>query len=287
MSFSATPPYEIVTTCLRRDLPIFRLAAAQLQRLLPVARIVVATRKVDVPYFRQYLDDPVEVIDEGLVIPSMNLFNLRELSLPCFPRGAGWYFQQLLKLGFVFHSGPSFEHYIIWDADTILLRPLEFIDSRGRMIFTKAEEYHAPYFANYRKLLGHEPRREFSFISQHIIVNKTILREMLAKIESRIPGDDNWAWKIMRSLTGDDANLFSEYEVYGHYVKNIHPSQATFRDLPWTRNGTRLVGSNPSAGDLTRLADKYAFAAFEASQQRFRKTIRALKGYFRRLLRNS
>jgi hypothetical protein len=163
-----------------------------------------------------------------------------------------------------------------------LLRPIEFLDSAGRMIFTRADEFHAPYFENYQHLLGEEPRREFSFISQHQIIHTGTLRELLGRIESRFPGPENWAWKIMRHLTGNGCNLFSEYETYGHYVKNHHPDRAVFRDLPWTREGTRLASYHPRQRDLDELARNYCFAAFEAYQRPWRVAARRLKRWLLR-----
>ena len=168
----------------------------------------------------------------------------------------------MLKLGFALHPEAE-SRFLIWDADTVLLRPLEFFDSEGRLLFTKAEEYHQPYFDNYAHLLGQDPHREFSFISQHIPVDRSILCEMLELVEKRFAGDENWAWKLMKNLVGDGSNLFSEFETYGHFVKNNHPDRAVFRSLPWTREGTTLASFDPTAADLERLAERFFFAAFE------------------------
>jgi hypothetical protein len=145
------------------------------------------------------------------------------------------------------------------------------------MLFTTATEHHRPYFETYQNLLRHNPRREFSFISQHIIVRKSILREMLQTIEQNFPGPENWAWKIMRHLAGDGTNRFSEYETLGHYVKNIHPATAVFRQLPWLREGSKLVSTHPSPADLARLAKDYAFVSFEANHGILRQMAARLK----------
>jgi hypothetical protein len=148
---------------------------------------------------------------------------------------------------------------------------MEFFDEQGRMLFTTAEEHHSPYFQTYENLLGHDPHREFSFISQHIIVRKSILREMLGVIGKKFPEGGNWAWKIMSHLQGEGTNRFSEYETFGHYVKNIYPETAVFRQLPWSRDGSRLASCRPSKSDLERLAVNYAFVSFEANQGRLRR----------------
>lgn len=65
----------------------------------------------------------------------------------------------MLKYQFAFHE-PEDDYFLIWDADTIPLRKLEFFDGQGRMLLTKAEEYHPPYFQTYEKILG-QPRTFF------------------------------------------------------------------------------------------------------------------------------
>jgi hypothetical protein len=271
-------PLDIVTACRSADLPILCLGAKALREFLPFRQLHVITARKNFSKFQRMLGATVELLDEDALIPGMTLAKLKELSLPGFPQGAGWYFQQLLKLSFGFHR-PEDDYYLIWDADTIPLRRLEVFDDEGRMLFTTAEEHHEPYFETYRRLLQEEPNREWSFISQHMIVQKSIAREMLAKIESSFPEDDSWAWKIMRNLKGNGTNLFSEYEMLGHFVKNNYPSRAAYRRLPWLRTGSFVKSGKPSTVDLQRLGQQYYFAAFEASQMPLRKFVRRVHSW--------
>ena len=273
-------PLDVVTTCRLRDLPILRLAAQNLPRCVPLKRLHVLTARQHFPEFTKALGHDVTLIDEDAFIPGLTLAQLRALAEPGFPQGAGWYFQQFLKFGFAFQE-PGDDHYLIWDADTVPLRPLEFFDDQGRMLFTTATEHHQPYFETYRNLLGHDPHREFSFIAQHMIVRKSILREMLLRIEQNFLGTENWAWKIMRHLAGAGTNRFSEYETFGHYVKNIHPEAAVFRQLPWLRKNSRPVFTHLSATHMEQLAKNYAFVAYEARHGMLSRTgIRLKKWLF-------
>src|SRR5688572_19746456 len=113
---------------------------------------------------------------------------------------------------------------------------MTFFDSEQRMLLTKATEHHPPYFESYRNLFGAEPNREFSFIAQHMVIQESVAREMLVRIERHIPGDGNWAWKILRSLPATGDNLFSEYETYGHFIKNHYPDRVHFVDRMWQRD---------------------------------------------------
>lgn len=269
-------PLQVVAACRVRDLPILEIMAQRLAANIPLRALHVVAPDLDCPQIQARLGGGVRVIPENDFIPGLQMKTLRTLNVPRFPMAAGWYFQQLLKLQFAFVA-PEDDYYLIWDADTVPLRPMKFFDAQGRMVLTRATEYHAPYFETYRRLFGTDARREFSFIAQHVLVQKSIAREMLGAIEQHVAGEGNWAWKIMRSLPTMGDNLFSEYETYGHYVKNHYPDRVVFVDRPWLREGTQSVGGGvPSAKDLERLAGEYEFVAFERATTGWRRLARLL-----------
>ncbi len=266
---------QIVSTCLARDLSVYRVTYRSLRKHLPGSEVHVITRKEDFEKFRKACGPDLHLWDEAGMIPSMTLKDLRQFPLPFFPPGAGWYFQQFLKYSFVDVSNDD-DHFLIWDADTVLLRPLEFFDQAGRPIYTSAEENNPAYFETYLALFGTPAKREFSFISQHQIIDKKILRNLLSEIEER-NGGKPWPWAIMDNLRGDGTNLFSEYETYGHYVKQQCPDSITIRDLSWTREGGGSFCLPPWQPVLSSLSRKYHFAAFEASNGIARKILRAFR----------
>jgi hypothetical protein len=264
-------PLQIVTTCRAYDLPVFEIAIKKIQANLPCKNLYVIAPSKDCKKMQRKLGRQAQIIPEDEFISGMNIQQLRRLAIFGFPKNAGWYFQQFLKLQFAFVE-PADDFYLIWDADTIPLRPMRFFDSNGRMLLTKAMEYHAPYFETYRRLFNADPNREFSFISQHMLVQKSIAREMLEKIERQTAGNENWAWKIMRSLPPiDDLHLFSEFETYGHYVKNNHPARVAFVERVWWRFGSEFTGGKiPSERDLEKLARDYEFVSFEKAARGLR-----------------
>jgi hypothetical protein len=267
---------QIVSACLARDLPVYRMTYGSLKEHLPGSEIHVITRKQDFDLFRKACGEDLHLWDEAEMIPCMTLGDLRQLPLPFFPMGAGWYFQQFLKYAFVDVSNKD-DYFLIWDADTILLRPIEFFSPEGLPIYTQADEYHRPYFETFQALFQVEAHRDFSFISQHQIIHKSTLRQMLAEIEKLESTKASWAWTIMENLRGSGSNLFSEYETYGNYVKHKNPDAWTSRVLPWTRNGARIAGYPPSPAKLKQLSNEFAFAAFEANQSTPRRLLRKVR----------
>ena len=240
---------------------VLNLALKKMVMLNDIRSVFIITNKKYFKYFPVRKDIKINLIDEDSVLPDMTLNQLSKLSLPFFPKRSGWYFQQFLKLGISKLDDLS-ENYLVLDADTIFLQRIPLFDN-GRFVFTKAQEYHKPYFENYINLLKESPSREFSFISQYMLFNKNIVTEMLNKIESNFNFENHWNWIIINNLLGDDASLFSEYETYGNYIKNHYPEKVCFLDLKWLREGSKVLGSLfPKIEDIEKLHGYY-FVSFE------------------------
>ena len=253
---------KIVSPCLLRDLPVYRLAYESLLEHLPDAEPHVITRRADFSKFKDACGSDLVLLDQDEIIPGMTIAKLRDYPLPFFPAGAGWYFQQFLKWGFA-DICDSENGYLIWDADTILLRPLNFKDSEERVFLTTSPEFHEPYFETFEALLGMLPSQRVSFISQHQWIDVAILRQLLRDISGA--SGHHWAWNIMSNLRGEGTNLFSEYETYGHYCLAVHPEKCQVRSLSWSRGGRRLAGYLPDTQKLEKLAESNAFVSIESN----------------------
>ena len=256
-------PLQVFASCRMRDVEVLEIVAQRLPEMIPLKQFFVGAPDHECAEMQRRLGSRATVLAEDSMIPGVTLAKVRALPLQGFPRGAGWYFQQLLKLQFAF-TDPDDDYYLIWDGDTVPLRPMRFFDEQGRLLMTKAEEHHAPYFETYWRILGEEPHREFSFIAQHIPAQKSVVREMLAKIEEHVPGEGNWAWKLMRTLPSQGYSLFSEYETYGHYMKNHYPERVQFIERSWRREMAHRSGrALPTEAELKVAAQRYDYVGYE------------------------
>lgn len=279
--------FDIVTACRKKDLPTLGVAYPQLQRYLPHRRLIVFTAKNNLQSFRNKLGSEVVILDEDQAVPQMTLDKLRSQGkLPGFPEGAGWYFQQFLKFSYP-HLEPRAGRYLIWDADTIPLRSFQPFGARGtafltpaspecaeppsgigcdghtRQLLKQATRPHLPYFENYQFLIGEKPDCTQSFISQHMPIQVPCLRAMLNAIDARHPGNDGWAWKVIRNLRGASRNLFSEYEFYAQYALRHFADQHAIRALAWRRGGA-LPRGRKSQELLDAWAKDLDFIAIES-----------------------
>ena len=262
---------------MRRDLPLLRLALEGLRKHAKgLQNVYVVTSDQNLELFRRELPDSVILLDEEEVIPGMTLEELRQYPLPFFPGGAGWYFQQFLKLH-VAAEISSTEYCLVWDADTIPLRKIDFFDETGKTFFTKATECHQPYFRTFERLFGFEADREFSFISQHIMLKRDFLREMIDAIHNKNSGNEHWTWKVMKACGKTGCNLFSEYETYGHFLKKKHPEVMQFRSLNWLRKGISLARLPHGLESLVKAPSELDFIALEYNLSFTRYALRKTK----------
>ena len=270
---------EIVSTCLVRDLAIYEMTYKSLLKYCPYSTINVITRRKDFKRFRDKCGSDLVLWDEDEMLPNMTYEDIGKFKIDFFPSGAGWYFQQFLKYAFAYKGDPNSD-YVIWDADTVMLKPMHFKVDEKR-IQTKATEHHLPYFETFENLLGFSANREFSFISQHQVINKHVLREMLKKIEDRFEGVDDWYWAILHGLKGEGTNLFSEYETYGHYEKEFYRTEVSYRELLWTRDGQKYASFPPKESELSEMRmHGYNYAAFENSVNPKKRILKKISKIF-------
>jgi hypothetical protein len=255
------PVFDIVTACRLKDLRTLQLALPRLRAFLPHKRFVVFTAKENISHFMKRLGSSIECINEDEVFSEMKLVDLRnQVALPGFPKGAGWYFQQFLKLSYP-RIRPEVQRYLIWDADTVPLRPFSVFGSDGRALLTpatmeaaqpppgvllnpgtaermrRATCLHPSYFENFNYLLEEKLRPARSFISQHMPIHVPTLCALIKRIEARFDGPEIWPWKIIKNLRGTSENLFSEYEFYANFALLYAPDFHAIHHLSWSRAG--------------------------------------------------
>jgi hypothetical protein len=260
--------YDIVMNVVRRHRRIAAISLRYLIKNTKAGKIFIITAAANFRCFKRLAarEPRIRLVDEGTVIPGADLPGVREYFFrKCGrPNRAGWYLQQFLKMGASALEELA-EYYLVWDADTILLRPLDFFDDEGRMLIKPETEHHPPYFETYRRLLGRERAVDFSFISEHMMIKKAVMRELITAISLPDGEDNNWVWRILESI--DPVQLgksgFSEFETYGNFIATVYPDMIRCRRLDSWRRGAAKYGDHPNRFDLHRLSLQYAYVSFE------------------------
>lgn len=182
----------------------------------------------------------------------------------------GWYYQQFIKYNYFRFSNNKY--YLVWDGDTVPCRSFSMFSDDGHPFLDTKHEYHKPYFDTMNKLLpGLCKCIDRSFISEHMIMDCDLLRELTEKIESNTALDGSSFWeKIIRCL---DASLlmdssFSEFETYGTYVMTNHPDSYVLRSWNSMRYGAMFFDKDAiSDRDYVWLSKDFYAISFEKNQE--------------------
>ena len=203
----------------------------------------------------------VQLIDENKLLPYLSFSSVKSiLSRNGKENVTGWYFQQFLKIGFAL-SEYAKDYYLIWDSDTVPLQKISFFENNNILLNPK-KEHHQPYFDTIKKLFNVDSFANYSFISEHMMIDTSIMREMISVISK----DNNWVDTILSNCDYSINQSFSEFETYGTYCLNYHPNKYTTRNLSTLRCGGMLFGRQVSQKELENLSLDFDTASFERGQ---------------------
>lgn len=208
-----------------------------------------------------FSDTSVQILDEDSILPGLTFEKVRSLN----SAKTGWYFQQFIKMAYATLSQQ--DHYLIFDGDTVPLVPLEFF-SEGKAIFIQKGEFFAPYFNMIEWLFKGQVKREvnFSFIAESMLINKHIMLEIIAKIESNpLLSGSTFFEKILKSVysCGLTGREFSEYETYGSYVMRYYKDLYEVRQVRCLREAMKFFNKLPAAYVLNYLSRDFDTVSFE------------------------
>jgi len=180
---------------------------------------------------------------------------------------SGWYIQQFLKM--IYCNICQDKYYLIWDSDTIPIKKVKMFENNGKPIFDFKAEYHEPYFITMKNIFPElEKKSRYSFISEHMIINTKLMKNMI----NRISGNTNligntWYEKIINCIDPQyiSHSGFSEFETYGTFVKEHYKQVYSKRLWKSLRRGVNLY-FNPKLltdNDIKKISKYYNSISFE------------------------
>jgi len=151
-----------------------------------------------------------------------------------FKKRLSWYYQQILKLAFVFYFlKKDNKRIILWDADTVITKKINFFSGDFSSKFGTFSEFHKSYFEINKVLLGQIPKYFISSVVQFGSITSFESKILMKKL--KIKGNkineiaNNLSTLIMREIFLMDASyngsLFSEYELIGNFKILIKPEK--------------------------------------------------------------
>ena len=151
----------------------------------------------------------------------------------------GWWWQQLIKLQAQILLPELADHLLVLDSETVLLRPVRFLDGRGRALLHPASEVNPAYSDHIQRLLPDLGRHGpgLSGITHCMLFNRQILEQLHAEVEA-LHGVPLWqAFLAQVDPLHRRQGGASEYDLYFNYALQRAPRQVRLRSLPWKVSG--------------------------------------------------
>lgn len=260
---------KVISVCSLKDLKTWQIASRHILKNIQSDKYILIAPDEDLPIFRSVTPNSFDVIGESAYAENMR--DILKNRMPVNTHGRlGWYLQQFIKLAALKATHEN-DLTLIWDADTIPLKPLNFSDSEGKLRFYKGTEHHSPYFQLILKLLGMKKIVNFSFIAQCFPIKGGWANEFFNYIEER--HNKTWIDAMLDEINFSESSGFSEYETLGTYISHAHKDEVVFIDSNWLRWGNSALGSINNLNDFRSkfLLRKYDFVAFETWDAPLRK----------------
>lgn len=269
----------VFSVCASRDIDVWAIASRYIRRYIDARSYVVIVPDREVDLFKARTGDSFQVLPESECVGIYDQ-QLREIAKLAGKERFGWYLQQVIKISFLSNAGDD-EVFLIWDADTVPLRSLDFVAEDGALRYYRSEEFHRPYFTSINRLLGLEKKVDYSFIAQCFAIRGRWAKEFFAYIEDR--SGCHWVDALVSSVDFREACGFSEYETLGTFLSHFHASEIRIAPGKWERNGRSLTGEARYLG--WPVFRRYLKSVDFVSYERWDMPFEAFPGLIRRLLR--
>lgn len=232
--------HSIISVCCKRDSAVWQVASQGIIDNLEAKNYYVIVPEGEVSHFECISPAQYEVISERDILPNLNTLLIEKYLPEAYKYRSGWYLQQLLKIAALKKlSSDSEGLMLIWDADTVPLKKLNFFKD-GRCIYFMGSEHHPPYFNSLERLLNLKKSVNFSFITQCFIFKAKWIKEFITELET-LHGMI-WHQAILEKSDLTHPSGFSEYETLGNWLMVRHKSEIAFNTSKWERFGSSRCG---------------------------------------------
>jgi hypothetical protein len=161
-----------------------------------------------------------------------------------------WIYQMLLKL---FQNVTANDNYLILEADCLILKNLEFFEDDKTTFYLGMDQNHQPYF-NFNRLFGFGREYNHSFISDFMMYDKKLVKDLLTKTGCN--SVDDFLELIYRTVT--DQCYPADYELYGNFCYKYHTDKVTFKHVNYNFSARDCsISPNWSDEEIQNLIKQY------------------------------
>ena len=224
---------NICQVSLERDIPIILENFYSFKKIYKSFRIFIICPASEINVFKKKLkydefkfineNDLISIKEFKAIYEDLSVLNKHQELLK---NRLSWYYQQVLKLSFtVQFVERNRENIIIWDADTLILKKIEFFKNEKSIPYGTLFEFHKHYFKTNNSIIGELPKYFISSlvqfvalsVSEHYFFCKNIIKLDLTDKKERtaLTISKMIIKNIFKSHNHYNGSLFSEYELIG------------------------------------------------------------------------
>lgn len=190
-----------------------------------------------------------------------------DVNRPGDQREAGWWIQQLIKLGAATQIPDISEVYVVWDGDLVPIRRWKLCDRdendqiRYFVAILQGEsrsEFNSTQYSHCMRALIDmtplEPQKGGTFVTHHMVFHTKYTKELLNTMNLLTGSDLPWP-KLIMSYSRKFYR-FSEYKTYATYMTNKYPSEFNYHELNlFGKDGLRFREANHILDSMLSFCD--------------------------------
>ena len=216
---------------LARDIPVIRQNYESLKKFYKDIKINVVCPKSDLEVFKKNLDFEEFIFFDEEEIISFKEFNniFDQIFINSYFKDKminrlQWYYQQILKITFILNFiKKENKKIIIWDADTIINKKINFFKNDESIKYGSLFEFHKPYFLTIKSIYDNLPNYYISSLTQFTSMTKSECDFFLGILKIEDTNVKDLAIKLSNIILNNifknhkilSNSLFSEYELIG------------------------------------------------------------------------
>jgi len=274
----------VICTCSMKDLETWKIVSKQILKKIRSKNYLLIVPDNEVKFFLKNTDSRFIVKNETIYIGNIKK-NIPTMHL----NRIGWYLQQFIKLAAINdvanNNNNNNDIVLIWDADTVPLKKINFTNSKNQIIYYKSKEYYKSYFDLIEKITGLKRIEKHSFVAQSFAIRIEWIKYFFKKLEER-HNKKKWIEILIDNINFNEPSGFSEYETLGTFISHNFKNKYKFTNRPWLRSGNGLIGSieNINKFPFYIMLKFYDFVSFETSDYSFRRIKKLFFRLFPRFL---
>jgi hypothetical protein len=141
-----------------------------------------------------------------------------------------WVYQMLIK---IFQNVTINDNFLVIESDCVILKDLKFFNEDKTIFYLGRDHYHQQYYNFNQRLLGIGREYNHSFISEFMMYDKKVVKELLSKTNCNTVGD--FLELIYQYV--DSESYPSDYDLYGNFYYINYPDKFETKVLNFDMSG--------------------------------------------------